>query len=440
VDPDDNLYAAGDFTDAGGDADYLALWDGTSWSAVAGGLNSSVYAIGLDAMGRLYAGGNFTDVGGDANSDFIVSWNGTTWSSLGSGTDGVINALAVESYGSLYAGGAFSRTGDKVAYRIGRWIEPNPAGVAIAKSADQAIVQPGDTLTYTLAYSYVGPGVATGVVITDALPAALTGASVTSSGPTITDSLYSPPFVWSVDDLPSGTEGTITIVAEVDPALTGRLELVNTAEIGAAGVEPEPADNSSTVGVAIEPLEAHIVPVSDMIVKARGGKETFRVLIENPTAIAQVTQLWITNSHLDEEGNPSGLFNFATVPYAYTIAAHSTRIINLGFSYLASDPAGVYRLEIFQGQHPAVYTTDSLEMNKQGPDGTATLETTDESGKRLIDEDTGAVWEEMEAEPTAVELTGLVTPRRTAAGIFVAVLVMLTIGAVAAMIVFRDRR
>src|SRR5204863_176191 len=50
-------------TTAGGTpANYIAKWNGTSWSALGSGMNSSVYALSLSGT-NVYAGGLFTTAG-----------------------------------------------------------------------------------------------------------------------------------------------------------------------------------------------------------------------------------------------------------------------------------------------------------------------------------------------------------------------------------------
>ena len=112
------LYVGGSFTDAGGkpNADYLAKWNGTAWSAVNGSatLNGRVDAIAYHA-GIVYVGGEFTDVGGDTNRDFLAVWNGTAWASPCTGvTANPITAqvAALQIVGNtLYVGGSFANGG-----------------------------------------------------------------------------------------------------------------------------------------------------------------------------------------------------------------------------------------------------------------------------------------------------------------------------------------
>jgi hypothetical protein len=98
-----DLYVGGEFTDVnnGGTilnaADYLARWDGASWSALGNGshgegsLNNSVYAIAASGT-NVYVGGYFDNVdnqGAVLNAaDKIAKWDGTNWSALGHNSSG----------------------------------------------------------------------------------------------------------------------------------------------------------------------------------------------------------------------------------------------------------------------------------------------------------------------------------------------------------------
>lgn len=68
-------------------ADYIAKWDGTQWSAVGsdgagnGALNGQVLDMEI-FKGDLVVAGKFTDAGGIAQADMIAKWDGSTWSAL----------------------------------------------------------------------------------------------------------------------------------------------------------------------------------------------------------------------------------------------------------------------------------------------------------------------------------------------------------------------
>ena len=83
-------------------------------------MNGTVYALAVDGSGNLYAGGDFTNAGG-ASANRIAKWNGFSWSALGSGVDDVVEALAVDGSGDVYAGGRFATAGGVAANRIAKW-------------------------------------------------------------------------------------------------------------------------------------------------------------------------------------------------------------------------------------------------------------------------------------------------------------------------------
>src|SRR5437773_7329234 len=84
-----DLYAGGLFTSAGGSAaNYIAKWNGTSWSALGSGVDFVVGGLAVSGS-DLYAGGWFTNVG------YVVKWNGNSWSTLGSGVNDAVWTLAV---------------------------------------------------------------------------------------------------------------------------------------------------------------------------------------------------------------------------------------------------------------------------------------------------------------------------------------------------------
>jgi hypothetical protein len=117
-----DIYAGGPFTDAGGntDADRIAKWNGSSWSALGTGLNVQVHAIAISGS-DIYAGGRFTDAGGNADADYIARWNGSSWSALGSGLNNWVHAIAI-SGSDIYAGGSFADAGGNAsADGIARW-------------------------------------------------------------------------------------------------------------------------------------------------------------------------------------------------------------------------------------------------------------------------------------------------------------------------------
>lgn len=110
-----DVYAAGDFTTAGGKSvGYIAKWNGSEWSALGGGFNWCVYALALRGT-ELFAAGGFT-----GPFSYIAKWNGSTWVGLGSGMNSSVSALTLIGP-DLYAGGDFTMAGGSPASRIAKW-------------------------------------------------------------------------------------------------------------------------------------------------------------------------------------------------------------------------------------------------------------------------------------------------------------------------------
>ncbi len=110
-------------------ANSVALWDGSSWSGLGEGLNGYVASMTTfdDGGGTaLYVGGKFVD-GGGIRRNGVAKWDGSGWSSLGFGVSGgfaEISALEVFDDGNgpaLFAGGTFWHASGVSAVGLARW-------------------------------------------------------------------------------------------------------------------------------------------------------------------------------------------------------------------------------------------------------------------------------------------------------------------------------
>jgi hypothetical protein len=118
-----NLYACGIFDSAGGKpAKRIAMWNGSTWSAVGNGISGSCPQSMVVYNSNLYVGGHFDSAGGKSTKA-IAMWNGTAWSPVGTGINSInseVRKLLVYN-GNLYAGGTFDSAGGKPAKSIAMW-------------------------------------------------------------------------------------------------------------------------------------------------------------------------------------------------------------------------------------------------------------------------------------------------------------------------------
>ena len=96
-------------------------WDHLGDRGTPGSNSLNLVASALEATpGGLYVGGEFTDAGGVANADRIAKWNGSSWSALSPISNGRVFAIAV-SGGKVYAGGNFTTAGNEDANNLAVW-------------------------------------------------------------------------------------------------------------------------------------------------------------------------------------------------------------------------------------------------------------------------------------------------------------------------------
>ncbi len=131
---DDYLYAGGEFSTAitgfgnfTEDANFIARWNGSEWSALGLGLDGSVQALAIDEEeGYLYVGGSFSKAY-NGNGTFLATnniarWNLNTWKweTVGEGLNNSCSALLFKN-GVLYVGGVFTQAGNQNANYIASW-------------------------------------------------------------------------------------------------------------------------------------------------------------------------------------------------------------------------------------------------------------------------------------------------------------------------------
>ncbi|HKN56121.1 MAG TPA: sortase [Amycolatopsis sp.] len=116
------------------------------------------------------------------------------------------------------------------------------ADVVVTKVASSGTVVTGSNVTFTVTAHNGGPSVATGVQVTDVLPAGLTLVSATPATGTYTSGTG----VWDIGSLASGASTTLTVVATV--TTTG--PVTNTARKTAENeLDPNPGNDVSSAAI-----------------------------------------------------------------------------------------------------------------------------------------------------------------------------------------------
>jgi trimeric autotransporter adhesin len=120
-----DILAAGDFTQLSPVTRRarVARWNGSTWTLL-GNESISGVALGYTVLerpdGTIVAGGNFTTMTG-TSANYIASWNGTSWSRLEDGMSSHVRALLQHSSGDLWACGLFGFANHIPAAGWARW-------------------------------------------------------------------------------------------------------------------------------------------------------------------------------------------------------------------------------------------------------------------------------------------------------------------------------
>ena len=149
------------------------------------------------------------------------------------------------------------------------------ADVAVQKTVDDATPSLGEVVTFTVTATNRGPSGATGVVLTDVLPAGLGFQSATPS-----QGAYDQPSgTWTVGDLALDASATLTLVATVNSTGT----LVNTAQ-KTAQTEPDPNALNDEASVSLNGATTADLEITKAVSNAApsvGEEVTFTVKATN---------------------------------------------------------------------------------------------------------------------------------------------------------------
>ena len=162
------VYIGGSFLDldAQVDCNHLGMWDGVGWTCPgsapgAPAFNNPVAGLTLAPSGSLYVIGYFTAAGGVVNADHLAKWDGSSWSAVGDDGAGgprfdsnqsmtamtVVDTFGLETVIVSYSTYDSQTTADIVAFVGGRWISIN-SQTWIASPYDMRALGNGDLVAF----------------------------------------------------------------------------------------------------------------------------------------------------------------------------------------------------------------------------------------------------------------------------------------------------
>lgn len=156
----------------------------------------------------------------------------------------------------------------------GAGVTPIAADIAITKTVSDTVPNQNTNVTFTITATNNGPSNATGVLVTDVLPAGLNLVSATPS----TGTYDSVTHVWTIGPLANAASGTLLIVARV----TGTNPVINTAtKTGEVQPDAVPGNNSASATVTGQAADIGVVMTVNDPTPNLGSNVTFIVTATN---------------------------------------------------------------------------------------------------------------------------------------------------------------
>ncbi len=197
---------------------------------------------------------------------------------------------------------------------------PN-ANVGVTKTVDNAAPNLGQNVVFTLTATNIGPDVAQGVSVVDALPTGLTLVSATPSAGSYSGG------VWSLGALASGANETLTITATV----TQHTLITNTATITATTHDPTPGNNTDSAVVNVPDADLALTKSVSDATPSLGSNVTFTIALANSGA--NTAQGVTVNDSL-----PAGLTFVSATPSVGTYSS-GTGVWTVGNAAVGATPS-----------------------------------------------------------------------------------------------------
>lgn len=168
-------------------------------------------------------------------------------------------------------------------YDIGADEIPAPtANLGITKSDGLTSVTSGQALTYTITVTNAGPSEVSGAMVTDTMPAALTGVTWTCAPAPNCGAASGSGNIATTVNLANGSSAVFTVQATLATTASG--SLANTATVATPGgtVDPTPANNSATdIDMIVIAADLSISTTDGLSLVNRGGALRYTTVVTN---------------------------------------------------------------------------------------------------------------------------------------------------------------
>jgi uncharacterized repeat protein (TIGR01451 family) len=171
----------------------------------------------------------------------------------------------------------------------------NCADLSLVKTPDAGIVYPNDTATFTIVATNNAATTATGVTITDTLPVAPTGWTITTTPSGLPTSIVGSLLTVTVGDMAAGASVTVTLSRTVTTAQCG--DINNTATVASTN-EPagQQGNNSDNGKITVACADVSVQKTPDGATIYPGDIATFALVATNNSATRIAKNVTITDT------------------------------------------------------------------------------------------------------------------------------------------------
>ncbi|PRB10646.1 DUF11 domain-containing protein [Microbacterium sp. MYb62] len=153
------------------------------------------------------------------------------------------------------------------------------ADLAITKTLDTAPLVAGSPVTFTIGVTNNGPQTATGVTVTDPVPAGMTDVTASSAGESCTVTTV---VVCTVPDMPVGQSVQIQMTGTLDPSSDPGSSLSNTATVSGTRTDPDLRNNTASVsGARTTTTDVSIIKTFSPTTPVAGEQVTYTLSVSN---------------------------------------------------------------------------------------------------------------------------------------------------------------